>query len=499
MLRRIVSLLAASCVSEACGQPSWPDYPDFACAVPEAFHALPSPGAGRPLRILVMGDSQESVIGLSHVYIPALAAGLGSVGGIPETPWVPGGFSFGGGTPYAFFLVRAAVAAPGVVISPRSTLANTPGGLSFAQTSAITVPNANNDQRFGWLVVLDHDAAWTTPAALLARRPWMDVSQGVYVHITGRSFPGSSELEFKVSRTTGEPTYYGAQVSTHRTAMGLDDVEGTLKTQTFGPFSAPAGTKLQVEVFGADPTKVADIATVRFSSVAHPSGPVVTSLSEGGYRADSFRRTHPRTEEWIRAIAPDIVFLMYGANDAGQAIPLQAHGGALSTIIGWLRSVKPDTLAVLIPDVYRNLDAAPGSRYDLLDGYNTVAYNASMFAPNRALYINSRKMTEAIGWSRAGDPARFMYDGVHYSWVGAREKARIDSAAFLAFMDTEPPVCRADFNADGFIDLFDYMDFVECFVSGNCPPNRSGADFNGDAFVDLFDFIEFTDEFERGC
>ena len=58
--------------------------------------------------------------------------------------------------------------------------------------------------------------------------------------------------------------------------------------------------------------------------------------------------------------------------------------------------------------------------------------------------------------------------------------------------------CHADFNADGFLDFFDYDDFVACFESGNCPPGTSG-DFNGDGFADFFDYDDFVAAFEAGC
>jgi hypothetical protein len=56
----------------------------------------------------------------------------------------------------------------------------------------------------------------------------------------------------------------------------------------------------------------------------------------------------------------------------------------------------------------------------------------------------------------------------------------------------------ADFNGDGFIDFFDYDDYVECFETGSCLPGRS-ADYNNDGFVDFFDYDDFVGEFESGC
>jgi hypothetical protein len=58
--------------------------------------------------------------------------------------------------------------------------------------------------------------------------------------------------------------------------------------------------------------------------------------------------------------------------------------------------------------------------------------------------------------------------------------------------------CPADFNGDGFLDFFDYDDFVACYETGACPDGRT-ADFNGDEFVDFFDYDEFVGAFETGC
>ena len=58
--------------------------------------------------------------------------------------------------------------------------------------------------------------------------------------------------------------------------------------------------------------------------------------------------------------------------------------------------------------------------------------------------------------------------------------------------------CPADFNNDGFIDFFDFNDFVTCFEGGDCPIGKT-ADFNNDGFADFFDFNDFVDAFESGC
>jgi hypothetical protein len=54
--------------------------------------------------------------------------------------------------------------------------------------------------------------------------------------------------------------------------------------------------------------------------------------------------------------------------------------------------------------------------------------------------------------------------------------------------------CAADTNADGFLDFFDYDEFVAHFESGD-----HTADFNRDCFIDFFDYDEFVEAFETGC
>lgn len=54
--------------------------------------------------------------------------------------------------------------------------------------------------------------------------------------------------------------------------------------------------------------------------------------------------------------------------------------------------------------------------------------------------------------------------------------------------------CPPDFNQDGFLDFFDFSDFVTAFENGD-----PRADYNKDGFVDFFDFSDYVDAFEAGC
>ena len=67
-----------------------------------------------------------------------------------------------------------------------------------------------------------------------------------------------------------------------------------------------------------------------------------------------------------------------------------------------------------------------------------------------------------------------------------------------ARLDIVDPACAADYNMDGFLDFFDYDEFVACFEDNNACAHGT-ADFNGDDFVDFFDYDAFVEAFQAGC
>ena len=84
----------------------------------------------------------------------------------------------------------------------------------------------------------------------------------------------------------------------------------------------------------------------------------------------------------------------------------------------------------------------------------------------------------------------------HAGLGGATSIAGFDRVTHATL--TTLPICRADFNDDGFMDIYDFTDFVTCFEGGDCPPGKS-ADYNGDGFADIYDFTDFVTDFEAGC
>ncbi len=90
-------------------------------------------------------------------------------------------------------------------------------------------------------------------------------------------------------------------------------------------------------------------------------------------------------------------------------------------------------------------------------------------------------------------------------WANSRGNFNIDPVRDPAEIgERSTPDCLADFNRDGFVDFFDFADFVLCFEGDatGCPANNPAnivLDMDNDGFVDFFDFSAFVEAFERGC
>ena len=107
------------------------------------------------------------------------------------------------------------------------------------------------------------------------------------------------------------------------------------------------------------------------------------------------------------------------------------------------------------------------------------------------------------GFNWPDSTARFAFTPVNPT-VGVDPSSLTMTGSDLSAMEVlslstdEVHPCTVDFNNDGFLDFFDYDDYVNCFETGTCPAGRT-ADFNGDGFADFFDYDDFVGAFETGC
>ncbi len=145
----------------------------------------------------------------------------------------------------------------------------------------------------------------------------------------------------------------------------------------------------------------------------------------------------------------------------------------------------------------------------VLTSRNTVL--VAGFSPPTGIYEYDLNGTQLNYWSGASGP-RGVYEleNGKILWTASGGLFALDPATntseqlfsgsscqYINPLDVTPD-CPADFNGDGFVDFFDFDDFVTCFEGVACPPGQS-ADFNDDGFVDFFDYDDFIAAFEAGC
>ncbi len=146
---------------------------------------------------------------------------------------------------------------------------------------------------------------------------------------------------------------------------------------------------------------------------------------------------------------------------------------------------------------YVNLgDGTPtnGSSYANATGTD---FGVNILGDNR---LSGLAWGENIGWLNFG-PFATLAPEQHARYEIERRRLRgyawAENVGWVNLDDTNHyvgTICPADFNQDGIVDFFDYLDFVDAFSA-----NVLSADFNGDMVIDFFDYLDFVDAFSGGC
>jgi len=135
--------------------------------------------------------------------------------------------------------------------------------------------------------------------------------------------------------------------------------------------------------------------------------------------------------------------------------------------------------------------------FDWSDSANSSSY--TIVVDDNADF-SSPVINTASAASQYQAPASTLDEGTTYFWkvTATGPGGSLASSSFTFTTQTPPPACPADFNDDGFVDGFDYDDFVACFEGFGCPPGAD-PDFNNDGFADGFDYDDYLTAFEAGC
>jgi hypothetical protein len=200
------------------------------------------------------------------------------------------------------------------------------------------------------------------------------------------------------------------------------------------------------------------------------------------------------------------------------AVRLKKANGIIDTDSALLRAVYDRQnfcyrleLLMELGDTFQGENS--GTRYQV-QFLNTAASNsrptaASIWSGNAAQYawnntdpatldsqdpraLGGLVLNASIVYDRDGDG-----DFENAATVPGSTDEQYNALLYVGYLPDQEPGCPADFNGDGFVDFFDYDDFVACFEGSGAP--GCDADFNNDGFVDFFDYDDFVLAFETGC
>lgn len=441
---------------------------------------------------LVMGDSQETCPGgQGSVYIPQLNYnGFVLAGPSTKTPWSGYNSVSGGGSPWAEWLVQTANASPGVgpTIQSPSTILPSFGGCI---TSTNTGPNVRGIQWFGQLFGLNTLAQNTNPANLYGiPGPYMNVFNTVDFETIVVNNPDNSNLVFQAKPTTTVVNSYYVPITTTRVSTVNTRVTGGYTRFMETGFSFGGSPRIQIEVSGDDVHKTVEVICSRFVSSTTTGGICFTDASAGGYTAASILSNHNQSGTFLATLNPDFIMLTYGANDSGQGYTPAQFETNVRTLVSWIQSFVPNSLILLVSDPFR---LQPNSTYYTnMDLYSSALYNiAYNDTSGKIAFLNSRKLTDALGWNATGY-ASYLSDGVHYTGTGGIAKAAVEmQEIYEAFMN---PPCVADYNEDCGITVDDLLLFLADFEEGVLE-----ADVTDDGGVTIDDLIYYLESFEVGC
>lgn len=474
--------------------PTYLEVPYVHSAHPEVFRALFARARTETVRLLYLGDSQETTpAGGGAVYVPRLNYEFWRrYGNCPETPFMSANSSTGGGAPYADWLWRGASAAPGPlpVLVPAGWL---PPGIRGGRYFGDGPPYLN----YGNLVSLQHDAIDIDPGCQVGgTQEFFARGTACRLEVFATTLPESGDVAWQAKPKNGhEPSYFVPVVRSG--VLGLATTGATLQVVSglTDPLPFNGLEYMQVDLYGTSTTVPTQILGSRFRSIENPAGVVVTSFSEGGYKVTDYLARHGQSGPVLAALGFDAVIIGYGANDAASGVTPEAFRDNLETLIAFLRSWMGANLPIIImTDPYRTgLNPAAAANFDRYAG---AAYLMGSSDP-ALLVVNGRRALEERGWSAKGTPTEFMHDGVHYTPLGARAKAAVEMELLAPYV-IDP--CYA--NCDGstvspVLNVGDFICFQIRFVMGdpyaNCDLSTAAPVLN------VADFICFLNRFVAGC
>lgn len=359
----------------------------------DLFFRLPyDANRGRPVRAMILGDSQETDVGGAGIHFaPSLAqAACIFYGNHPETTFLklgtarknPGAYpgacavQAGGGTQN----ITSDYLPPGVTDSGRDTLSS----------------HTNN-------FILQPDWFSVAPRLGIAGGDWWDkANASILTDVFALTRPSvSGQMTYYVIRQSlPEGTSGGSQIDSGTTAMDLVSDTLSMKSQTIGPHTFSSSPYLRIQFDGSHASNPCRFAGVRFRNATDTRGMSFTFFSDGGKMIRDAQIDHPNMGAFIRGLGFDFVIRPMGTNDAysGSGYTAAEWKAQILADAAWLRSEvfqDPTFPIIYLMDDYRlGGTAGQNTQYDQYPG---VIDEVELLIGNVA-GVNLRRGTQRSGF-----------------------------------------------------------------------------------------------------
>ena len=436
--RAVVVLAAAATPSATAGDDArtFLDVPRVTATDAAFFRGMFESSSKSVVRVAILGDSQETApAGFGREYVAHLNARFARVFG-PATESVIYSNIDQVDPPQWLAATQASRAWVPPALLPEETLPN------FVMQALV----AGEGRAIDWQRTLFlHDASRTTDA-MLDDGPWFE-QQGPYIAevlaVRRKVAPGVVWRNRPTDLDYPDPSapfaQGGALVFDKGTAVG------SFAWLPTTPLSFAGRRHLQVEFRGASATIGQEVAGVRFRSLAADRGVVVQSLGAGGMRLRDFLDRHGQCGAMLRAIAPRVAVLHYGANDAGWGPTREEWRSELAATILWIRQQMGDAAFPIVIAADMRVSASSIAA-EAIDGMPVVAHDLAAADP-RILALNLRRITEEeYGWGRWS--MRYLVDTAHFQPYAQRLEAEAFVGELMRALEIADPGCRKPLWAD---------------------------------------------------
>lgn len=270
--------------------------------------------------------------------------------------------------------------------------------------------------------------------------PWFDASGSYRAEILAITRGGETRLRWCNAPTNGNVPDAAARAM----QAGVLSADPSAPAGRFVWMSTPSlsrGSKAHAQLMlqGDSGKGGTDVVGVRFVSTAARKGVVVQSFAKGGMRLVQLLPEHGESGAMLRALAPSIVVLHYGANDSGNLADLEAWRTQLVGAIAWLRAeLENPSLRVIIASDLRF--GVGGTPLWFIQRMPVIAHEIALVDPNVLALNLPRIVHEEYGW---GEQTRYLADTAHYRPYAQRKLAEAFVGELTRALAIDDPACAS--------------------------------------------------------